>query len=381
MQRKLFSEEHDIFRDQVKKWVEKEIIPYNEQCEKDGIVPREWYLKAGEQGFCCPMVAEKYGGLGVDFLYSVVLNEELVKSGNTGFALGLHNDVVAPYIETFATEEKKKEWLPKCISGERILAVAMTEPNAGSDLAAIKTTAVDKGDHYLVNGQKTFITNGILADIVIVAVVTNPDAKPKHSGISLLVVEREMEGFTRGQKFEKMGMHGQDTAEMFFDDVKVPKENLLGKEGMGFIMLMQKLQQERLVCAIGAQAGAESVFEISLKYAQERHAFGKPIAKHQVNRFKLAEMKTEVELGRVFVDRLIEEHMAGKNIVSETCMAKWWVTEMLKRAADTGVQLHGGYGYMMEYQICKAFLDARVQTIFAGSTEIMKEVVGRSIGC
>ncbi len=380
MDRTLFQEEHNIFRDAVRKFLEKEVVPFHEQWEKDGICPRELYQKAGEMGFLCPWLPEEYGGSGVDFLYSTIINEECVYARNSGFMMGLHSDVVVPYIFSFGNEEQKKKWLPGCASGELISAVAMTEPGAGSDLASIKTTAVKDGDDYIINGQKTFISNGILCDVCVVAVKTDTKADPPHTGVSLIVVEAGTPGFEKGRNLEKIGMHAQDTAELFFEDCRVPKANLLGDEGMGFIYLMQKLQQERLVCSIAAQAGAEQVLKDAMKYTKERVLFGKPLSKFQNTRFKLAEMATEVEIGRAFVDRLIVEHIAGKNVLTETCMAKWWTTEMLKRACDEALQLHGGYGYMMEYNIAKDFLNARVQTIYAGTTEVMKEIIGRQMG-
>lgn len=380
MERRLFSEEHNIFRDGFRKFLEKEIVPHHEQWEKDGRVSREAWLKAGGNGFLCPWVAEEYGGSDADFLYSVIISEESVLARVSGFMIGLHNDVVVPYINSFGNGEQKKRWLPKCVSGEYISAVAMTEPGAGSDLAAIKTTAVKDGDDYIVNGQKTFISNGLLSDIVVTAVKTDTKANPAHMGISLIVIEEGTPGFKRGRKLEKMGMHAQDTAELYFEDCRVPRANLLGEEGMGFVYLMQKLQQERLVCSIAAQAAAEMILRDAIKYTKERSAFGRPISKFQHTRFKLAEMATEIELGRVFVDRLIQDHIMKKDIVTETCMAKWWGTEMLKRTADQALQFYGGYGYMTEYPICKDYMDVRVQTIYAGTTEIMKEVIGRRMG-
>ncbi len=283
-----------------------------------------------------------------------------------------------PYIESFGTEAQRERWLPGCASGDTITAIAMTEPNTGSDLAAIKTTAIRDGDSYVINGQKTFISNGILCDLVIVAAKTDPESR--HGGVSLLVVENGTPGFEKGRKLNKMGMHSQDTAELHFSDCRVPADNLLGQEGQGFYYLMEKLQQERLVCAIGAQAGVETVLEETIKYTQERQAFGKPIAKFQNTQFKLAEIATEVEIGRVFVDRLIAEHIAGTPIIKETSMAKWWVTEMCKRNIDLCLQFYGGYGFMEEYPICRAYRDARIQTIFAGTTEIMKIIIAKSMG-
>jgi acyl-CoA dehydrogenase len=380
MERTIFSEEHNIFRQAFRKFLDKEVVPYHEQWEKDGIVPSELYTKAGEQGFLCPWLPEELGGSEADFLYSVIITEECSYVQNSGFLIGLHNDVCAPYLFSFGNEEQKKRWLPKCASGESILSVAMTEPGAGSDLAGLRTTAIKDGDHYVLNGSKTFISNGICSNLVIVAAKTDPKADPPHSGMSLIVVEGDTPGFTRGRNLEKIGMHAQDTAELHFEDCRVPVENLLGSEGAGFMFLMQKLQQERIVLAIASAAAAEGVMQITEQYCRDREQFGKPIGKFQYNRFQLAEMKTEVEIGRVFVDRLIADHTAGKNILMETCMAKWWVTDMLKRLTDRGLQLHGGYGYMLEYPIAKAFLDARVQPIFAGTNEIMKELIGRQMG-
>lgn len=380
MKRRLFGEEHNIFRDAFRKFLEKEIVPHHEQWEKDGIVSREAWLKAGEQGFLCTWMPEEFGGSAADFLYSVIITEELAKARVSGFMLSLHSDIVVPYIFSFGNKAQKDRWMPKCTTGEYITAVAMTEPGAGSDLAAINTTAIKDGDHYVLNGQKTFISNGLLCDLVVTAVKTNPKATPAQTGVSLIVVENGTPGFVKGRKLDKMGLKAQDTAELYFEDCRVPKENLLGDEGMGFVYLMQKLQPERLICAVGAQAGAEIILRDVMKYTKERVAFGKPISKFQNTRFKLAEMATEIEIGRAFVDRLTEDHMAGREVITETCMAKWWITEMLKRAADEALQLYGGYGYMLEYPIAKDYMDARVQTIYAGTTEIMKEVIGRRMG-
>jgi len=294
--------------------------------------------------------------------------------------LNQHADICIPYIHSFGNDEQKDRWLPGCISGDLVTAVAMTEPNAGSDLQAIRTTAVADGDDYIINGQKTFISNGICNDLVIVAAKTNLKADPPHTGMSLIVVEDGTPGYVKGRKLEKIGMHAQDTAELMFEDCRVPKANRLGEEGQGFIQLMQKLQPERLVCAIGSQAGAQSCLEMTIQYCHEREAFGRPISKFQNTRFKLVEMATQVQVAQVFLDRLIEEHMAGKDVVTETCMAKFWITEMFKRVVDECLQFYGGYGYMVEYPIAKAYVDARIQTIFAGTTEIMKEVIGRRMG-
>ena len=378
MQRHVFNEEHELFREQFKRFCAREVTPNIARWEEQRIVDRDAWTKAGAQGFLCPSVDPKYGGSGVDFGYSAIIDEEIIRAGSSGFAMSLHNDICVPYIESFGSEEQKERWLPGCVSGELITAIAMTEPNTGSDLAAIKTTAIRDGDTYVVNGQKTFISNGILCDLVIVAAKTDPQST--HAGVSLLVVEAGTPGFEKGRKLDKMGMHSQDTAEMHFVDCRVPASALLGQEGSGFYYLMEKLQQERLVCAIGAQAAAEVVLEDTIKYTQERTAFGKPLSKFQNTQFKLAEIATEIEIGRTFVDRLIAEHMAGTPIVKETSMAKWWVTEMCKRNIDQCLQLYGGYGYMEEYPICRAYRDARIQTIFAGTTEIMKIIIAKSMG-
>ena len=381
MRRTLFTEEHEMFRDAFKHFVEKEIVPYNEQWEKDGIVSREMWLQAGQQGFLGLDVPEKYGGAGVnDFAYSSIIVEELARAGtvSAGTGISLHNDIVIPYFLEYANDEQKQRWLPGMCSGELITAIAMSEPNTGSDLAAVRTTALRQGDYYLLNGAKTFITNGILSDVVIVVAKTDP-AK-RHKGISLLVVERGMEGFTRGRKLEKMGYKAQDTAELFFENVKVPVANLLGEEGQGFYYLMRKLAKERLSVAIQAVAACEVALDITLQYCKERTAFGQPIGSFQNSRFKLAEMKTEIEVARVFVDRCIEELNAGMLTAETAAMAKWWTSDLQKRVLDQCVQLHGGYGYMLEYPIARAYLDARVQSIYAGTNEIMKEIIGRSLG-
>lgn len=380
LERTLFNEEHEIFRDSFRKFVEKEILPHREHWEKQGHVGKEIWRKCGEQGFLCPWIEEKYGGSGADFYYSIVIAEELARSGESGLALNLHSDIVVPYIYSFGSEEQKLKWLPKCVSGESISAVAMTEPNAGSDLAGMRATAKRDGDAWVINGQKTFISNGWLCDICIVACRTESAGGQGHGGFSLFVVEDGTPGFVKLRKLDKIGMKAQDTSELLFEDCRIPASNLLGEEGKGFYYLMEKLQQERLMVAVGAQAVAEAVLKMTINYAKERTAFGKPLTKFQALRFKIVEMATEIEIGRVFVDRLIKAHIEHKQVIMETCMAKWWITEMLKRAVDEGLQIHGGYGYMVEYPIAKAFVDARVQTIYAGTTEIMKEIVGRSLG-
>jgi acyl-CoA dehydrogenase len=375
MARAHFESDHEIFRGNFRKFCENEIKPHQEEWLKAGIVSRDIWKKAGDNGFLCPFVDEQYGGLGLkDFRYSQIMIEELARIGESGFALSLHNDVIAPYLDSFCSEEQKARWLPKIVSGDGILAVAMTEPGTGSDLKGIKTRLEDKGDHLILNGAKTFISNGILSDIVIVA------AQYEDKGITLVVVERGMEGFERGRRLEKMGMHSQDTAELFFNNVIVPKANILGMPGMGFMYLMQKLAQERIVCAIGAIAGAQYVLEHTLAYVKERKAFGKPIGSFQANRFTLAEMKTNITIGQTFVDALVMKCVNGTITPEEAFMAKYWTTDLLNKAAYDGVQLHGGYGFMMEYPIARAYVDARITTIFAGTNEIMKEMIGRGMG-
>ena len=377
--RELFDEHHDAFRRTVASFLEREVVPHHDQWEKDGIVSREVWLAAGRQGLLGFDVEEQYGGGGVvDFRYNMVLAEEMTLRGNSGPGFPLHNDIILPYLRTLGTDEQKRRWLPGCCSGELVTAIAMTEPGAGSDLQGIRTTALDKGDHYVLNGTKTFISNGILSDLVIVVARTDPTAGAR--GISLLVVERGMDGFERGRNLEKIGQHAQDTAEMFFDNVEVPKANLLGEEGSGFVSLMLHLPQERLSIAVVAAAACEAVLQMSLTYAKQREAFGRPIGTFQHNRFLLAEMATESHIARVFVDDCVRRHNEGQLDASTASMAKWWTTELQKKLVDQAVQLHGGYGYMTEYPVAKAYVDSRIQTIYGGTTEIQKEIIGRSLG-
>ena len=379
MQDFMYTEEHIMYRDAVRAFVEKEIQPYHAQWEKDGQVPKELWLKAGEQGMLCMDQPEEYGGMGIkDFRYNVIIAEELIRVGASGPGFGLQNDVMSPYFEHYFTAEQKNKWLPKIISGEIVTAIAMTEPSTGSDLGGVKTTAIKNGDHYLLNGAKTFITNGILSDLVVVVAKTNPEEK--HAGISLLVVERGMEGFERGKNLDKIGMKAQDTAELFFRDVKVPIENLLGKEGHGFYYLMHNLPQERLSIAAAGVAAAESALEMTIQYCKDRTAFGRQIGKFQNSRFKLAEMKTEITIARTFVDQCILELNDDKLSVEKAAMAKYWVTDLQCKVIDECLQLHGGYGYMTEYPIARAYTDSRVQRIYGGTNEIMKEIIGRSMG-
>ncbi|MDM5156861.1 acyl-CoA dehydrogenase family protein [Bacillus sp. DX1.1] len=380
MKHKYLQEEHHIFRDAFQKFLEKEAYPYYNEWEKDRIIPRSLWKSMGNKGFLCPMVDEQYGGAGADFGYSVVINEELEKVGSSLIGIGLHNDIVVPYFTQYGTEEQKKRWLPKCVSGEYITAIAMTEPGTGSDLASIRTTARKEGDYYVVNGEKTFITNGIHADLVVVVCKTDTSVKPAHRGMSLLVLERGMEGFKRGKKLEKIGLHSQDTAELIFEDVKVPALNLLGEEGKGFYYLMEKLQQERLIVAIAAKTAAEVMLHITKNYVQERKAFGKNISDFQTVQFRLAEMYTEIEIGRTFVDDCITAHMNGENIVTKVSMAKWWLTDLAKKVSAECVQLHGGYGYMEKYEIARRYRDIPVSSIYAGTNEIMKNIIAKSMG-
>ena len=374
-----YSEEHKIFRDSLRKFLDKEVVPHIEEWEEAGIVPRSVWKKMGEQGFLCTSVPEEYGGLAADFLYSVIITEETTKSGFSGLTASLHSDIVVPYITSFASEEQKHKYLPGCISGDIITAVAMTEPNAGSDLAAMKTTAIEDGDHIVLNGQKTFISNGINCDLIIVA-ARDPSINDPHSAVDLFLVDATTPGFEKGKQIKKIGWHSQDTAEMYFTDCRIPKENRMGEKGTGFLKLMQKLQQERLVCAIGAVASAEIMVAMTIQYCKERTAFGKPLSKFQHTQFELVEMSTEVKLGRTFLDKLIMDHIEGKNVVVEVSMAKFWTTDMAFKVADRCLQLYGGYGYCDEYPISRYWRDIRVTRIFAGTNEIMKMIAARFMG-
>jgi alkylation response protein AidB-like acyl-CoA dehydrogenase len=381
MRRTLFTDEHEMFRQAFRQFVDKEIVPHHLEWEQAGIVPRELFQAAGAAGFLATDAPESYGGGGVeDFRYNLIIGEEVQRSGTGGAGLGitLHNDICLPYFLSLATADQKDRWLPGICSGELITAIAMTEPGIGSDLASMTTTAIRDGDRYVVNGSKTFITNGINADLVITAVKTDPTQR--HKGMSLLVLERGMEGFERGRNLEKVGLHSQDTAELFFTDVSVPVDNLLGVEGQGFVHLVHNLPQERLSIALSAVAAAEAALGWTLEYVRERQAFGQPVGSFQNSRFQLAEMRTEIDIAQVFVDRCVDALNAGELTAEEAAEAKWWCTELQKRVVDTCVQLHGGYGYMLEYPIARAYTDARITTIYGGTTEIMKEIVGRSLG-
>ena len=381
MERTLFDDDHELFRQSVRGFIAKEMAPHHEAWEEAGIVDRSLFQKAGAQGFLAMAAPEGHGGGGVsDFRYNVVIAEEIQRAGVNAAGLGwtLHNDICLPYFLSLCTDEQKARWLPGICSGELITAIAMTEPGIGSDLASMTTSAVLDGDHYVVNGSKTFITNGINADLVITAVKTDPSQR--HAGMSLVVLERGMTGFERGRNLAKIGMHAQDTAELFFTDVHVPVANRLGEEGSGFRSLVTKLPQERLSIAITGVAAARQALDTTLAYVKERTAFGQPIGSFQNSRFRLAEMATELEIAQTFVDRCVVALNDGTLTAEEAAMAKWWCTELQKRVVDTCVQLHGGYGYMTEYPIARAYADARITTIYGGTTEIMKEIIGKSLG-
>ncbi|CAH0495410.1 acyl-CoA dehydrogenase family protein [Novosphingobium sp. CECT 9465] len=378
MKRVIFESEHEQFRDSVIKFMQAEVAPHAEKWREQGMVPRELYLKAGEQGLLCTWADEKYGGAGIDdFRFEQIIIEENMRHGDIGFYINLHNDLVAPYIAKLGNDEQKDRWMPGIVSGEKILAVAMTEPSTGSDLAGMKTRAEDKGDHWLLNGAKTYISNGILSDLIVVAARTDPESR---HGLSLLVVERGMEGFERGRKLAKMGLHAQDTAELFFNDVKVPKANMLGDPGQGFRYLARFLAQERLVAAIGFMATAQTAFDITLDYVKERKAFGKPIGAFQNTRFKMATMRTELDAAQTYIDQLVLLLNAGELSAEDASGAKLLASELEGRVMDECVQFHGGAGYMEEYRISRMYTDARISRIFAGTSEIMREIIGRGLG-
>ena len=381
MRRTLFDDEHDLFRDSVRRFIAAELAPHNEAWERAGIVDRDMFRSAGKHGFLGMAVPTEYGGGGVhDFRYNLVIGEEVQRAGINAAGLGwtLHNDICLPYFLSLCTEEQKARWLPGICSGDLITAIAMTEPGIGSDLASMTTTAARDGDRYMLNGSKTFITNGINADLVVTAVKTDPSER--HRGMSLVVVERGMDGFERGRNLDKIGMHAQDTAELFFTDVPVPVANLLGEEGEGFRYLVTNLPQERLSIAVTGVAAARAAFDQTLTYVTERHAFGQAVGAFQNTRFRMAEMATEIELGQTYIDRCVLALNAGELTAEEASMAKWWCTELQGRVVDMCVQLHGGYGYMAEYPVARAYADARVTRIYGGTTEIMKEIIGRNLG-
>jgi alkylation response protein AidB-like acyl-CoA dehydrogenase len=379
--RAIFDSDHDLFRATAREFVEREVVPNVSKWETQGIVDKEMFRRAGAAGLLGMAIPEAHGGGGVaDFRFNAVVVEELIMADAmaSGMCITLHNDIVLPYFLELATETQKERWLPGMASGDLMGAIAMTEPGAGSDLAGISTTAIRDGDTYLVNGSKTFITNGINSDLVVTAVKTDPALG--HEGMSLLVIEEGMTGFNRGRNLEKIGLHAQDTAELFFEDVRVPVENLLGEEGRGFVHLVDNLPQERLSLAVGSMAHATAAFGWTLAYVKERKAFGQPIGSFQTAKHAMAEMATELDIAQTYVDSQIMALNRGELTAAEAAKAKWWVTEMENRVIDRCLQLFGGWGYMEEYPIARAFRDARVQTIYGGTTEIMKEIIGRSLG-
>ncbi|MFC4562812.1 acyl-CoA dehydrogenase family protein [Nocardiopsis mangrovi] len=379
MQRELFGIEHKLFREAVAGFLDREVVSFHGEWEKDGIVPRDVWAKAGEAGILGLGVPDEFGGSGTDdFRFNAVVTEEVCRVQASGLGFALQNDVVAPYLVGLGTDEQKRRWLPGFAAGTLITAIAMTEPGAGSDLQGIRTTAVRDGDHYVLNGQKTFITNGINADLVIVAARTDPDAGAH--GISLIAVERDTPGFERGRNLDKVGLKAQDTAELYFADARVPAANLIGEPDRGFAHLMDNLPQERLSIAVSAVAAAELMIAQTVEYCKNRTAFGRPIGSFQNTRFVLAELATEADIARTYVDRAIVLLNRGELAADDAAKAKWWTSELCNKVMDRCLQLHGGYGYMMEYPVAKAWQDARIQSIFGGTTEIMKEIVGRSLG-
>jgi alkylation response protein AidB-like acyl-CoA dehydrogenase len=379
MKRCVFETEHEQLRETTKQYIERELVPNAEKWERERIVDRSAFVTAGKYGLIGFNMPEEYGGGGSeDFRFNAVIDEEIARYGGPAPSLSLQNDVVGPYFIRLCTEEQKRRWLPGIASGETIVAIAMTEPGAGSDLAGIRTSAVRDGDDWIVNGAKTFISSGINSDLVIVVTRTDPEAG--HKGFTLLVVERDMPGFTRGRKLDKMGLHAQDTSELNFENVRVPSKNVLGEQGRGFYHLMHNLPSERLSIAISAIAGARETWRQTLQYAKDRKAFGKPIGSFQHNRFLLAEMDTELDVSERYIDRCLQAVVDDELTAVEAAKAKWWCTETAKKVIDGCVQLHGGYGYMMEYRVARDYVDSRVQTIFGGTTEIMKDIIGRDLG-
>ncbi len=374
-----YSNEHSEFRKTLRAFCEKEISPFVDQWEADHIVPKEIWRKTGRAGFLCPDVAPEYGGRGGDFLYALIVAEELSRTRHTGLLAALHSDVVVPYISTFGSDEMKRKYLPGCVNGDIITAIAMTEPDAGSDLAALGTTAFEEGDEVELNGSKTFISNGINCDLVIVA-ARDPEEENPYQALSLYVVEDGTPGFSRGKHLEKMGWWSQDTAELFFSRCRIPVENRIGDKGTGFLMLMQKLQQERLATAIGGVVAAERILEGITDYCKTTLVAGKPISKSQAAQFALVEMTTEVKIGRTFLDKLVADHMEGQEIIVETSMAKYWTTEMVRRIADRSLDLLGNYGILEESPLVRGFRDVRVMSIFAGTNEIMKGIAAKFMG-
>ncbi len=380
MRRDLFSDEHEHFRAEFRRFVEAEIAPRVAGWNEAGITDRATWKQCGEHGFLGASAPEEYGGGGGDFLFEAVIMEELARVRAHALMLSLHSDICMPYLEAFGTEEQKRRYLVPAIAGDCILAIAMTEPGTGSDLANVQSRAIREGDHYVLDGAKTFISNGQISDLVIVVAKTDPDADPPHRGVSLLLVETDTPGFQRGRNLDKIGLKGQDTSELFFEGCRVPAKNLLGLEGQGFKMLMSQLQQERLSIAVASIASCHRSLEDTLAYVKERKAFGRPIAGFQNTQFKLAELATEIEIGQAFVDKLLTAHVRGDEIVKEVSMAKYWTTDLQKKVAAECLQLHGGYGFMTEYPISGDYQDAAVQSIYAGTNEIMKVIIARRLG-
>ncbi len=375
--RSVYRDDHQMFRDTVRRFLERECKPKQAQWDAEGRVDRETWLAAGREGLLCTLIDSEWGGAGGDFGHSAVMAEELARSGLSGPGFNLHSDIIAPYLQRLGSDEQKRRWLPACASGEAILAIAMSEPGAGSDLKAVRTTARRDGDEYVINGAKTFISNGLNCDLVVVVAKTQPELGAK--GVSLILVEADRPGFRKGRKLEKMGQQAADTAEMFFDDVRVPVSNLLGEENRGFGYLMQELAQERFIIAVTAAAKLEAMLAETIRYTKERMVFGKPLFDFQNTRFKLAEIKARATAVRMMVDQYLGEHMRRKLNVEEAAIAKLFSTEELGRALDELLQLHGGYGYMMEYPICRAFVDMRVNRIYGGTSEVMKELISRNL--
>jgi acyl-CoA dehydrogenase len=380
MRRTIFSEEHELFRGEFRRFAEAEIEPHIERWNAEGSTDRDTWRRVGQAGYLGVMAPEEYGGAGVDYAFAAIIHEELARIRAHALMLGLHSEICMPYLLAFANDEQKARYVPGTISGEIVLAIAMTEPGVGSDLAAVQTRAVRDGDDYVLDGTKTFISNGQIADLVIVVARTDSDADPPHRGITLFLVDADSPGFTRGRNLEKLGLKGQDTSELFFEGCRVPARNRLGQEGQGFKMLMQQLQQERLVIADGSIASCRRSLDDTLEYVKERRAFGRPIAAFQNTQFTLAELASEIEIGQAFVDALIAAHVRGEEIVKEVSMAKWWVTDLQKKVAAECLQLHGGYGFMSEVPISGDYADAAVQSIYAGSNEIMKVIIARRLG-
>ncbi len=380
MKRDIFSPEHDLFRAQFRKFVEKEIAPKVAQWNERGTSDRETWRKAGAAGFLGANQPVEYGGAGGDFLYDAIVIEEMADVRAHAMMISLHSDICLPYLVHYGTEEQKRRWVPGAIAGEVLLGIAMTEPGTGSDLANVQTRARRDGDHFVINGAKIFISNGQIGDLFIVVCKTDPDAKPAHKGISLILVEASTPGFVRGRKLDKLGLRGQDTSELAFEDCRVPIANVLGQEGRGFIQLMEQLQQERLSIAVSSMASCRRALADTIAYCQERRAFGQPIAAFQNTQFTLAELATQLEIGQAFTDRLLAAHVRGDDVVTEVSMAKWWTTDLQKRLTSECLQLHGGYGFMLEYPIAMDYADAAVQSIYAGTNEIMKVIIAKRMG-